>query len=298
MRRLAEWGDYPADCPGNYQAGYPVGYLVNYLVNYHTHTAYCRHAGGTAADYAEEAFEKGLEKLGFSDHLPFPGDPFGYRMPYEEIGAYIADVYREKERYKGRMEILCGFEGEYIRGKEDFYEKLLTGQGCEYLLMGQHMYLDRSGQLCHAAGLSGTEQYTDYAESLAEGMKTGYFCCIAHPDYMFINPFAWDGNCERACDIIIDAAVKEGCCLEYNANGYRRGVDEFEDGLRLQYPHRKFWERAARAGVPVLIGSDCHSPEKLYDAFMDDAWLDAKALGLNIVTDWRGKTGGKNGENA
>lgn len=162
--------------------------------------------------------------------------------------------------------------------------------------MGQHMYLDRLGQLCYAGGLSGTEQYPDYAESLAEGMKTGYFCCVAHPDYMFINPFVWDGNCERACDIIIDAAVKEGCLLEYNANGYRRGVDEFEDGLRLQYPHRKFWERAAGAGVPVLIGSDCHSPEKLYDEFMDLAWLDAKALKLNIVTGWGRKQGSQNGE--
>ena len=127
-------------------------------------------------------------------------------------------------------------------------------------------------------------------------MKTGYFCCVAHPDYMFINSFAWDGNCERACDIIIDAAVKEGCLLEYNANGYRRGVDEFEDGLRLQYPHRRFWERAAGAGVPVLIGSDCHSPEKLYDEFMYLAWLDAKALKLNIVTGWGRKQDGQNGE--
>ena len=292
MEKFDGSGNYPE----KHLADWPENYPVNYLVNYHTPTAYCRHAGGTAEDYAQEAFRKGLETLGFSDHLPFPGDPFGYRMPYEEIGAYITDVYREKERYKGRMEILCGFEGEYIRGKEDFYEELLTAGGCDYLLMGQHMYLDRLGQLCYAGGLSGTEQYPDYAESLAEGMKTGYFCCVAHPDYMFINSFAWDGNCERACDIIIDAAVKEGCLLEYNANGYRRGVDEFEDGLRLQYPHRRFWERAAGAGVPVLIGSDCHSPEKLYDEFMYLAWLDAKALKLNIVTGWGRKQDGQNGE--
>lgn len=132
MEKFDGSGNYPE----KHLADWPENYPVNYLVNYHTHTAYCRHAGGTAEDYAQEAFRKGLETLGFSDHLPFPGDPFGYRMPYEEIGAYITDVYREKERYKGRMEILCGFEGEYIRGKEDFYEELLTAGGCDYLLMG------------------------------------------------------------------------------------------------------------------------------------------------------------------
>lgn len=288
MKKMDKAGRHPGYCQENCRGNYPV--------NYHTHTAYCGHAGGTAADYAKEAFGKGLKTLGFSDHLPFPGDPFGYRMPYGEIEAYIGDVYREAERYRGRMEILCGFEGEYIRGKENYYEKLLSSGNCDYLLIGQHMYTDPSGKLCHAAGLCCTEQYMDYAESLAEGVKTGYFCCIAHPDYLFINPFAWDDNCERSCDRIIDAAVQTGCCLEYNANGYRRGVGEFEDGLRLQYPHRKFWERAAEAGVSVLIGSDCHSPETLYDEFMERACLDARALKLNIVTGWGGKAAFKTEE--
>ena len=48
----------------------------NYPVNYHTHTAYCRHAGGTAEeDYARGSLQKGAGNAGFSDHLPFPGSP-------------------------------------------------------------------------------------------------------------------------------------------------------------------------------------------------------------------------------
>ena len=46
-------------------------------VNYHTHTSYCRHAKGTVAEYAQEARKSGLEVLGFSDHIPYPGNPFG-----------------------------------------------------------------------------------------------------------------------------------------------------------------------------------------------------------------------------
>ena len=39
--------------------------------NFHTHTKRCCHAFGVEADYAKEAYDKGLSVLGFSDHAPF-----------------------------------------------------------------------------------------------------------------------------------------------------------------------------------------------------------------------------------
>lgn len=116
MEKFDGSGNYPE----KHLADWPENYPVNYLVNYHTHTAYCRHAGGTAEDYAQEAFRKGLETLGFSDHLPFPGDPFGYRMPYEEIGAYITDVYREKSGIRDGWKFSAALKGSIFGGKRIF----------------------------------------------------------------------------------------------------------------------------------------------------------------------------------
>ncbi len=267
-------------------------------VNYHTHTEYCRHAGGRAEEYAAAARAEGLSILGFSDHMPFPGDPFGYRMNYEEIEDYYSDIRRIKaaclpspsnanpagER-RIEMEVFCGFEGEYIRGKEPYYESLLTGGDCDYLILGQHMFLDRNGQLRNSGEMHGTKDYIHYFDSLIEGMKTGYFRLIAHPDLVFINPFAWDIECERACDRFFEAAGAGDYILEYNANGYRRGIHSFEDGPRLQYPHEKFWKKAAELNLRAVVGSDCHEPSQMYDSYVKKAYEDAAALSLNIITE-------------
>lgn len=254
-------------------------------VNYHTHTAYCGHAQGCAAEYAEEAFRKGLSKLGFSDHLPFWQDIYEYRMTYAQMPDYIRDVQALKRQYSGKMEIFCGFEGEYLRGQEAWYEKLLTDGSCDYLIMGQHMFADNSGNLHVSAEMSSTEEYMAYTDSLIEGMNTGFFKLIAHPDFMFINTFAWDIFCERACDKLMDAAAAGGFVLEYNANGYRRGICEFDDGPRYQYPHELFWKKAAKAGAAVVIGSDCHEPSQVFDTFVEKAYRDTAALSLHVITD-------------
>lgn len=70
---------------------------------------------------------------------------------------------------------------------------------------------------------------------------------------------------------MIDAAVRTGTVLEFNANGLRRGIHDYPDGPRLMYPHRRFWEKAAEAGVPVIIGSDCHEPKQVWDKRMPEA---------------------------
>ena len=50
--------------------------------NFHTHTKRCCHAFGVEADYAKEAYDKGLSVLGFSDHAPFKDIDYGYRMQF------------------------------------------------------------------------------------------------------------------------------------------------------------------------------------------------------------------------
>ena len=68
--------------------------------------------------------------------------------------------------------------------------------------------------------MTSTEEYVFYARTVVEGMKTGLFKALAHPDLYLLNPYAWDDNCKRAADLIIDTAVSTGTILEYNANGF------------------------------------------------------------------------------
>ncbi|HOO28451.1 MAG TPA: histidinol-phosphatase, partial [Lachnospiraceae bacterium] len=122
-----------------------------------------------------------------------------------------------------------------------------------------------------------------YARSAMEGMRTGYFSYLAHPDLMFINDFGMDDNCRKAISIIIDEAEKKDYILELNANGFRRGKWKFAEGVRYPYPADAFWEEAAKAGIRVIIGSDCHSPCKLNDEYILETEQYAKKLGLQMI---------------
>lgn len=254
-------------------------------VNYHTHTNYCKHAAGTAAEYAAQARRRKVEILGFSDHLPFPGNPYGYRMDMEDLEAYCRDVGKERERYQGQMEVLCGFEGEYVEGQEDYYEWLYKENFCQYMLLGQHWFADGKGQVWQTGGVPSTEYYPLYVDWLLKGMRTGFFRAIAHPDLIFMNSYAWDKYCEIACDRLLEGCTAHNYLLEFNANGYRRGICRFEDGERFQYPHRKLWEKIARTSLPVIIGSDCHHPKQVYDETVLDAYREAEEMGLCLVTE-------------
>lgn len=255
-------------------------------VNYHTHTNYCRHASGTVAEYAAEARRRKVEILGFSDHLPFPGNPYGYRMGIEELEAYCRDVRMEKERYQGQMEIFCGFEGEYVEGREAYYEWLYDQGMCQYMLLGQHWFTDAQGREWQTGGVLSTEYYPMYVEHLLKGMKSGFFQAIAHPDLIFMNVYAWDEYCEAACDRLLGCCTANDYILEFNANGYRRGLGRFEDGVRFQYPHRKLWEKVAGTSLKVLVGSDCHNPKQMYDETMVNAYEEAEKLGLHLIEDF------------
>lgn len=252
--------------------------------NFHTHTRRCGHAGGSEEDYVKSALANGLCVLGFSDHGPYPDADLGMRMPFGELREYLEAVDDVAQKYRGRITVRKGLEIEYLPEYRGYYEELLTRWGVEYLLMGEHFYVSLEGELVNIYnGAFSTEQFPAYARTIAEGMRTGLFKAVAHPDLYMLNPFAWDDNCKRAADLIIDTAAATGTILEYNANGFRRGLKTYPDGERYPYPHSTFWEMAARAPVRVIVGSDCHDPSSLWDASVELAYENLRNLGIRPV---------------
>ena len=87
---------------------------MNY--NYHTHTARCRHASGTERGYIESALAAGITKIGFSEHIPLEfadGHDTAHRLPVAEEELYFETLRALREEYRGRAEILIGYEVEY-----------------------------------------------------------------------------------------------------------------------------------------------------------------------------------------
>lgn len=236
--------------------------------NYHTHAARCRHAQGTEREYVQEAVKAGVSVLGFSDHAPFPDYDFGLRMPYCELREYIDTVDQLTEEYFSDIILYKGLEIEYLPQYRSYYESLLEKEKLDYLLLGEHFYLDSGGTRRNIYFTESTQDYLDYAKAVAEALATGCFRMVAHPDIFAMGAFPWDKNCDEATERIVEAAASSGAVLEFNANGLRRGLRDYPDGRRYMYPHERFWHKVAETNVPVVIGSDCHEASQVWDSCM------------------------------
>ena len=109
--------------------------------DFHSHTFHS-HAKDPVAAMVASAFAKGLEVFGFSEHSPRPAGydyPGDYRAKLEAgFPAYVAEVAAEKERYKGRMEILFGLEMDYTPADEAFVRQSVAAHPYEYVIGSVH----------------------------------------------------------------------------------------------------------------------------------------------------------------
>lgn len=81
------------------------------LQDLHTHTTFCD-GRNTPEEMVLAAIEKGLVRIGFSGHCYTFFDE-SYCMSIPSVARYIAEINRLKEKYKGKIEILCGVEQDY-----------------------------------------------------------------------------------------------------------------------------------------------------------------------------------------
>lgn len=252
--------------------------------NYHTHSQYCGHAEGSLKDYITKACSLGISNLGFSEHAPFPGNPFGMRMDFNTLPTYVEELTSLRKEYKQQIQLFIGLEIEYLDAYASYYPLLLSDYGIEYLIMGQHFFMGPDKKCYNLYDTSFPSSYLPvHTKNMLKGMETGYFKYIAHPDLMFIRDYGMDMDCKKAISTLVEGCEKGHFMLELNANGFRRGKQEYSDGLRFPYPVDIFWQEVAKTNIPVIIGSDSHSPTIILDEYTDYALEYADKLGLNLT---------------
>ena len=250
-------------------------------VNLHTHTWRCRHATGSDEDYVLAAINAGYTKLGFSDHNPFPYTGKWAEVDVREMRMHEFDEYREsvlglKEKYKDKIEIVLGLECEPTPEFFPFLKELR--QQVDYLILGNHgdwRIEPYFGLIDNPAGL---RRFVDVA---VEGMETGLFLYLAHPDLMFGSYPVFDQNAISASREICREANRLNMPLEYNLNGVYKGP---KPGT-LGYPCNAFWEIAAEENCRALVGVDAHFPEAFDVTPMEPAVEYLKSLGMTVLDD-------------
>ncbi len=84
---------------------------IMFLCDYHTHTHYSFDgaAHSTHDALCRRALEIGLSDIAFTDHCDINGEVEGLYTPYRADEAF-AEMQAVKEKYKGRLNVLCGIE--------------------------------------------------------------------------------------------------------------------------------------------------------------------------------------------
>jgi len=241
------------------------------IFNYHTHTARCNHASGTDREYVEKAIKRGIKTLGFSDHAPydFPFDGYysHFRMKKEEAVAYVESVRALQKEYEKDVRILCGFELEYYplyHAREMQFLKQFTP---DYLILGQHFV----GNEPNGQPARGNQEA--YVSQILEGLKTGDFLYLAHPD---ISGFKGDEQeILKAYRRLCEGAKELNIPVEINLLGIREN---------RAYPDERFWKIVGEVGNDVILGTDAHAPEHFLDYKDEQKALSfVKKYGLKLI---------------
>ena len=228
------------------------------MVNYHAHTFRCRHATGAEEKYLERAIENGVTHFGFSDHAPFvfpDGYESTFRVPMNLRFEYMETLGKLREKFKGKIHMFIGFEMEYLPDYFDEMLKTVNEAGAEYLILGQHFLGNEHPEMFRVSQGSDDESLlAAYIDQVIEGMETGVFSYLAHPDMFH---FTGDEKLLESYDRkLCRAAVRLGLPLEINLLGIRS---------QRCYPRESFWRIAAEEGVEVVIGFDAHERRAAYD---------------------------------
>ncbi|RUM63364.1 MAG: histidinol phosphate phosphatase, partial [Sulfurimonas sp.] len=87
-------------------------------IDLHNHTPLCNHASGSIESYVQHAIGQRIDVFGFSDHAPMDFDP-AYRMRFDQMTCYEADILHVKQKYADDIEILCAYEVDFLEGHMD-----------------------------------------------------------------------------------------------------------------------------------------------------------------------------------
>lgn len=244
------------------------------IANYHTHTRWCHHAQGEIEDYIREAIARGLQAIAITEHVPHTANFDPRRMQWEEFPAFNAELDALIAQYAGQIRVIKGMECEFYPFSLDNYRMFREQYGYHLLILGHHTSKDRS---VDNFAPKGRRELQLYADEVVEGLSTGLFTFLAHPDVALSGYGQTDAFALEQMGRIFACCQELHIPVEINANGFR-------DGRR--YPDRQVWELSRQYDLTYLINSDAHLVEHLCDqAGVGGTEAFARELGIP-VTGW------------
>ena len=256
------------------------------LSSVHVHSKLCD-GKNTLDELAVTAWKAGLKTLGFSGHSHTPCD-IEYCMTRSRTALYRAQVAKLKERYAGKMDILCGLEWD-LNSDDDPAAYDYTIGSAHYVRgpkTGRYYEIDfRPADLAACIqddfdgdGLAVVEAYFRNVEQVVAHKPTilGHFDLIKkiNGGSKFFDEDA--PRYQAAAGAALEAAAAAGVVMEVNTSGVYRGY------RKDFFPSEALLRRWRELGGEVVITADAHEAKALTFGY-EEAAAQLKDLGYDHV---------------
>lgn len=250
-------------------------------VDLHNHTTRCNHATGTVDEYIQRAIALGINIYGFSEHAPMDFD-LEYRLPFEQVDAYFTDVKHAKEKYKNEIQILLGYEVDWLRGH---MSQSVLNANVDYLIGSVH-FLDKWG-FDNPEFLKGWKEksvddiWQAYFEAIEAMATSGKFDIVGHFDLIKVFKFMPKGDIRLLARNALKAIKASNMVMEINTSGLRKPTAEI-------YPSATLLQEAYALAIPITFSSDAHAVGQV-GADYEKAVALAKATGYTKAVTFQGR---------
>jgi histidinol-phosphatase (PHP family) len=248
------------------------------LTDYHVHlrpdeagsdaSAYFTEAN--VARYVERADERGIDELGFSEHvyrfreaLAVWRHPFWVEQAVDGLDDYVEFLLAMRA---AGYPVKVGLELDYVPGREEELAAIVEGRPFDYVIGSVHFIADRAvdHEGYDAWRESAPEEvWREYFESVGQAAASGLFDVLAHLDLVKVwgadRPLP-SGPLGRFYDIAMQKIAAADVAVEVSTAGLRKPVAEM-------YPSPELLRMCLRAGKPIALSSDAHLPEHLGFAY-------------------------------
>ncbi|MEM8954522.1 MAG: histidinol-phosphatase [Verrucomicrobiota bacterium] len=223
----------------------------------HMHTPLCKHAYGHPREYAAAGKDRGLKGIIFTCHSPMPNRfSENVRMEPSEFDDYVSLVESTAREFEGDFTVRLGMESDWFPGMEKWVEELHRRAEFHYIIGSVHYHTEEY----FARFFDGdVHRFMEgYFGHIAESAECGLFDGLGHADLVKnVSPEHWDfERLEGSIDEALTRVAATGVAMELNTSGLNKAYPEVNPGPRIL---RMMFEK----GIPVVLGSDAHTPDRV-----------------------------------
>jgi len=259
--------------------------------NFHMHTIFSD-GKDNPEDCILVALDKGMESIGFSDHVPAPTLNH-WSMKAEQVTNYLKEITRLKKKYAKQIEVYTGFEMDYwvTENKNIILEYIANA---DYTIGSVHYIYDKESAKYYSVDGSAEDVKTTFA---VLGRGDNRICVEAYylelirvirqykPDIVghldiikkrnqgdiyFSENEKWY---KKLIDMVLDEIALSQRIVEVNTGSLLCKV------LKDTYPSNWILEKCCQRKIPIVLNSDAHQAQDI-DGFFGEAITILRQIGF------------------